>query len=80
MNNGHKVNLNDGQKTDVANCRARILGQSNLVECNTKVHDCRWYHHLGEGALCVHPSNIMIAKGVLPTGWSLPSQMEVLNP
>lgn len=77
MNNDHKDNSNDVQKTDVTNCRARILGLSNVVECNTKVHTCRWQLPFGEGALCVHPSNSMIAKGVLATGWSLPRQMEV---
>ncbi len=77
--NIEKDNSNDGQKIDVTDCRARILGLANLVECGTKVRTCRWYHHFGEAALCVHPSNMMIAKGVLPPGWSLPCQMEVIN-
>lgn len=75
MNNGHKDSANDGQKTDVTNCHAKILGLSNLVECNTKIHVCRWHLPFGEGALCIHPSNAMIAKGALPTGWSLPREM-----
>jgi len=77
MNCDHKDNARDGQQTDVTNCRARLLGLSNVVECNTKVHTCRWHLSFGEGALCVHPSNSMIAKGTLLTGWSLPRQMEV---
>lgn len=66
-----------GQSAGVSNCRARILGLSNLVECNTGVHLCRWHLSFGDGMLCIHPSNAMIARGVLPTGWSLPGQMTV---
>ena len=80
MNHDHRDNSNDGQEMDVSNCRARKLGLSNLVECNTKVHTCHWHLIFGEGALCSHPSNMMIAKGVLSTGGSLPRQMEVTNP
>ena len=75
MHNGDKDHSNDGQEIDAIDCRARILGLSNLVECHTKVHACRWHLPFGEGALCVHPSNSMIAKGALPTGWSLPRPM-----
>ena len=75
MNNTYKVNASDGQETDVTNCRAKKLGLSNLVECNTKVQTCHWHLPFGEGVLCSHPSNVMIAKGALSTGGSLPRQV-----
>lgn len=74
MSNSHNDNPNDGQKTDGINCHAKILGVSSLVECHTKLHICHWHLHFGEGTLCVHPSNSMIAKGTLPMGWALPRQ------
>lgn len=70
MNNGDKNNISGGQITDEIRCRARMLGLSKLVECNTNVHSCSWHFPFGEGLLCAHPSNAMIAKGVLQTGWS----------
>jgi hypothetical protein len=75
MNGDPKDNSNGEQKSGVTTCRARKLGLSNLVECNTKVHRCSWHLPFGEGMLCAHPSNSMIAMGALPTGWSLPRQM-----
>jgi hypothetical protein len=71
MINGDKNNSSDGQHAGSVNCRARVLGLSQLVECNTKVDACGWHFPFGEGLLCSHPSNSMIAKGSLLTGWSL---------
>lgn len=71
MNDGDNNNLNDGQNTVEIRCHARMLGLSKLVECNTNVHSCRWHFPFGEGLLCAHPSNAMIAKGVVQTGWSV---------
>jgi len=70
------VGRNDCEDTFVegtealVNCRARIFSPSNLVECNTRVHACRWHFNFGEGAFCNHPSSSKIAKGLL-NGWSI---------
>ena len=60
------------EKPGEVGCRARILGLSKLVECNTNVHVCRWRFSFGAGGICVHPSGLMIAKGIVPSGWALP--------
>ena len=59
----------DCDKADTAVCRARRLGASNLVECLSRVDSCRWRISFGEGQLCSHQSNHMIASGELLHGW-----------
>jgi len=57
------------QTTGATVCRARRLGASNLVECQTEIPSCHWHIPFGEGRLCGHISNQIIAMGVLPNGW-----------
>jgi hypothetical protein len=71
MNNDRKDNSTDGQKQGAISCHAMFLDQSKLVECNTKIHTCRWRVRFGEERFCEHPSREMIAEGVLQTGWAL---------
>jgi len=59
----------DSQETGVRACRARRLGESNLVLCQTGVSFCCWRIMFGEGQLCGHASNQMIVRGALPAGW-----------
>jgi hypothetical protein len=60
----------DSQTIDAATCRAKRLGTSNLVECQAAMPSCHWHVPFGEGRLCGHISNQVIAMGVLPMGWS----------
>ena len=66
----------DSQATGVTACRARRLGESNLVLCQTGVDSCRWRIMFGEGQLCGHTSNQMIVRGALAAGW-LPEPSEI---
>ncbi len=69
MSGGQQDNSNDAI-AGVIKCRASMLGKTDMVECLTEVHLCRWRTPYGEGTLCVHPSGSMIAHGDLPSGWS----------
>lgn len=79
MNDEQSGNSHDDQGSNISACRARILGKSKLVECQTRVSTCQWQVTFGDGQLCGHPSNKEIAKGILLMGWS-PSTHNAVQP
>ena len=72
MINCSKGYVNDLQVINVANCHARALGQSNLVECLTEIKSCCWRNSIGRGTFCTHSLNSLIANAALPIRNFLP--------
>lgn len=58
-----------GQRARRRRCRAKILGTSNLVECQADIQVCEWQIPYGKGKLCSHMANQMIARGIIPAAW-----------
>ena len=79
MNNISKDFAGRLQAINVANCHAKALGQSNLVECLTETHACCWRKSIGRGEFCTHSLNAMIAHAALPISQLLPQVRAVAN-
>ena len=43
-------------ENDWPNCKARIFGETDLVECLHEIIRCRWALPFGNGHFCKHPS------------------------
>ncbi len=43
-------------ESDCKNCRMRIVGDTNLVECLMEGIACQWGMHFGNARFCNHPS------------------------
>mgnify|MGYP005815084043 CR=1 FL=1 len=61
MTESSRLFLSNLQKVNMDNCRASLLGRSNLVTCLSCAGFCSWRQSIGGNALCTHTLNFMIA-------------------